>query len=181
VHLLCQLLRPIRQEPAKPSIHRIASHCNASQSPNEARPNQTKPNQTCSSSNSSNVLPSPSHPNHHPHPRILEKALLHSLLRLPIPPLPSFDQPHPIHHPSTVIWIVYIKNQFNRTRRARSVMEHQQNQPPPQGGVPGPTGRRLHSAHRRSPSELTPLMSMFSSPGSMCHFSSTVVLASLSS
>ncbi|RDL32045.1 RNB-domain-containing protein [Venustampulla echinocandica] len=43
-------------------------------------------------------------------------------------------------------------------------MEHQQNQPP-QGGVPGPTGRRLHIAHRRSPSELTPLMSMFSSPG----------------
>jgi hypothetical protein len=41
----------------------------------------------------------------------------------------------------------------------------QQNQPP-QGGVPGPTGRRLHIAHRRSPSELTPLMSMFSSPGS---------------
>jgi protein SSD1 len=46
-----------------------------------------------------------------------------------------------------------------------SIMEHQQNQPP-QGGVPGPTGRRLHIAHRRSPSELTPLMSMFSSPGS---------------
>ncbi|CZR65533.1 related to SSD1 protein [Phialocephala subalpina] len=43
-------------------------------------------------------------------------------------------------------------------------MEHQQN-PPPQGGVPGPAGRRLHIAHRRSPSELTPLMSMFSSPG----------------
>ncbi|KAK3403284.1 hypothetical protein B0T20DRAFT_342526 [Sordaria brevicollis] len=31
----------------------------------------------------------------------------------------------------------------------------------PQGGVPGPAGRRLHIAHRRSPSELTPLMSMF--------------------
>ena len=44
-------------------------------------------------------------------------------------------------------------------------MDHQQNQPP-QGGIPGPTGRRLHIAHRRSPSELTPLMSMFSSPGS---------------
>ncbi|KAH8597024.1 hypothetical protein B0O99DRAFT_619170 [Bisporella sp. PMI_857] len=42
-------------------------------------------------------------------------------------------------------------------------MEH--TNPPPQGGVPGPTGRRLHIAHRRSPSELTPLMSMFSSPG----------------
>lgn len=27
-----------------------------------------------------------------------------------------------------------------------------------QGGVPGPAGRRLHIAHRRSPSELTPLM-----------------------
>ncbi|EAS31496.3 VacB and RNase II family 3'-5' exoribonuclease [Coccidioides immitis RS] len=27
-----------------------------------------------------------------------------------------------------------------------------------QSGIPGPTGRRLHIAHRRSPSELTPLM-----------------------
>ncbi|AEO56471.1 hypothetical protein MYCTH_2301470 [Thermothelomyces thermophilus ATCC 42464] len=34
--------------------------------------------------------------------------------------------------------------------------QHQQ-QPQP-GGVPGPAGRRLHIAHRRSPSELTPLM-----------------------
>ncbi len=42
----------------------------------------------------------------------------------------------------------------------------QQQQPPPTGGVPGPAGRRLHIAHRRSPSELTPLMSMFSNPGS---------------
>lgn len=42
----------------------------------------------------------------------------------------------------------------------------QQPQQPPAGGVPGPTGRRLHIAHRRSPSELTPLMSMFSNPGS---------------
>lgn len=45
----------------------------------------------------------------------------------------------------------------------------QQQQPQgqaPQGGVPGPTGRRLHIAHRRSPSELTPLMSMFSNPNS---------------
>ncbi|KAI0490532.1 hypothetical protein F4859DRAFT_11494 [Xylaria cf. heliscus] len=41
----------------------------------------------------------------------------------------------------------------------------QQQQPPPTGGVPGPAGRRLHIAHRRSPSELTPLMSMFSNPG----------------
>lgn len=46
-------------------------------------------------------------------------------------------------------------------------MENQQQpQPPPQGGVPGPAGRRLHIAHRRSPSELTPLMSIFSNPGS---------------
>jgi protein SSD1 len=43
-----------------------------------------------------------------------------------------------------------------------------QQQPPQQpsaGGVPGPTGRRLHIAHRRSPSELTPLVSMFANPG----------------
>ncbi|KAM6486796.1 putative cell wall biogenesis protein phosphatase Ssd1 [Trichoderma sp. SZMC 28011] len=33
------------------------------------------------------------------------------------------------------------------------------------GGVHGPAGRRLHIAHRRSPSELTPLMSMFANPG----------------
>jgi protein SSD1 len=41
--------------------------------------------------------------------------------------------------------------------------QHQQ-QPQP-GGVPGPTGRRLHIAHRRNPSDLTPLMSMYSNPG----------------
>ncbi|KAK4239133.1 hypothetical protein C8A03DRAFT_43210 [Achaetomium macrosporum] len=43
----------------------------------------------------------------------------------------------------------------------------QQHQQQPQaGGVPGPAGRRLHIAHRRSPSELTPLMSMFvANPG----------------
>ncbi|KAI1255970.1 hypothetical protein MGN70_002129 [Eutypa lata] len=41
----------------------------------------------------------------------------------------------------------------------------QPQQPPQAGGVPGPTGRRLHIAHRRSPSELTPLMSMFQNPG----------------
>ncbi|KAI5867189.1 RNB-domain-containing protein [Durotheca rogersii] len=41
-----------------------------------------------------------------------------------------------------------------------------QQQPTPQaGGVPRPGGRRLHIAHRRSPSELTPLMSMFANPG----------------
>ncbi|CAK7209479.1 Translational repressor [Sporothrix bragantina] len=34
-------------------------------------------------------------------------------------------------------------------------------QNPPTGGVPGPTGRRLHIAHRRSPSEMTPLVSMY--------------------
>ncbi|GJC93536.1 RNB domain-containing protein [Colletotrichum higginsianum] len=48
--------------------------------------------------------------------------------------------------------------------------QQQQQQPPqpqqPASGVPGPTGRRLHIAHRRSPSELTPLMSMFANPGS---------------
>ncbi|KAG4028032.1 hypothetical protein MFRU_024g00030 [Monilinia fructicola] len=44
-------------------------------------------------------------------------------------------------------------------------MEQQQQAQPPQGGASGPPGRRLHIAHRRSPSELTPLMSMFSSPG----------------
>ncbi|EJT76970.1 cell wall biogenesis protein phosphatase Ssd1 [Gaeumannomyces tritici R3-111a-1] len=43
-------------------------------------------------------------------------------------------------------------------------MEQQQQNQPPTGGVPGPTGRRLHIAHRRSPSELTPLMSMFANP-----------------
>ncbi|KAI0169528.1 RNB-domain-containing protein [Hypoxylon sp. FL1284] len=43
-------------------------------------------------------------------------------------------------------------------------MEQQPPAPQP-GGVPGPTGRRLHIAHRRSPSELTPLMSMFANPG----------------
>ncbi|KAK1760452.1 hypothetical protein QBC47DRAFT_419254 [Echria macrotheca] len=42
----------------------------------------------------------------------------------------------------------------------------QQNQPQ-SGGVPGPAGRRLHIAHRRSPSELTPLMSMFANSGNM--------------
>lgn len=42
-------------------------------------------------------------------------------------------------------------------------MEQQPQQPA--GGVLGPTGRRLHIAHRRSPSELTPLMSMFANPG----------------
>ena len=50
--------------------------------------------------------------------------------------------------------------------------QQQQHQPQPQpGGVPGPTGRRLHIAHRRSPSELTPLMSMFANPGSKSMFS----------
>lgn len=51
--------------------------------------------------------------------------------------------------------------------------QQQQQAPPPQQqqqppfGVPGPTGRRLHIAHRRSPSELTPLVSMYTAnPGS---------------
>jgi hypothetical protein len=30
-----------------------------------------------------------------------------------------------------------------------------------QTGPQGPAGRRLHIAHRRSPSEMTPLMSMY--------------------
>jgi protein SSD1 len=42
-------------------------------------------------------------------------------------------------------------------------MDQQQQQPqqPGQQGPMGPAGRRLHIAHRRSPSELTPLMSAF--------------------
>ncbi|KAH7318462.1 hypothetical protein B0I35DRAFT_451307 [Stachybotrys elegans] len=52
-------------------------------------------------------------------------------------------------------------------------MEQQQQQTsgqqpgqPSAGGVLGPAGRRLHIAHRRSPSELTPLVSMFAAnPG----------------
>ncbi|UZP44235.1 hypothetical protein NXS19_012047 [Fusarium pseudograminearum] len=43
--------------------------------------------------------------------------------------------------------------------------QHASQQQPQVGGVPGPAGRRLHIAHRRSPSELTPLMSMFANPG----------------
>lgn len=35
----------------------------------------------------------------------------------------------------------------------------QQQQQPGQNGPQGPAGRRLHIAHRRSPSEMTPLMS----------------------
>ena len=51
-------------------------------------------------------------------------------------------------------------------------------QPPQSGGIHGPTGRRLHIAHRRSPSELTPLMSMFSNPGSKPRSpSGTLILA----
>jgi len=36
-------------------------------------------------------------------------------------------------------------------------------------GVPGPAGRRLHIAHRRSPSEMTPLLSesIFINPNSL--------------
>ena len=42
----------------------------------------------------------------------------------------------------------------------------------PHPGVAGPAGRRLHIAHRRSPSEMTPLLSRFSQRPlivSMCH------------
>lgn len=39
-------------------------------------------------------------------------------------------------------------------------MDQQQQQQQGQQGPMGPAGRRLHIAHRRSPSELTPLMSM---------------------
>lgn len=46
----------------------------------------------------------------------------------------------------------------------------QQQQQPQAGGVAGPAGRRLHIAHRRSPSELTPLMSMFVNPTSELPF-----------
>ncbi|OAA58957.1 Ribonuclease II/R [Niveomyces insectorum RCEF 264] len=42
-----------------------------------------------------------------------------------------------------------------------------QQQQPATGGVPGPAGRRLHIAHRRSPSELTPLMSIFANNNSV--------------
>lgn len=48
---------------------------------------------------------------------------------------------------------------------AMEQQNNQQQQQPAAGGVPGPTGRRLHIAHRRSPSELTPLVSMFANPG----------------
>lgn len=60
------------------------------------------------------------------------------------------------------LWEQALKNLNERP--FNSIMEQQPQQPA--GGVLGPTGRRLHIAHRRSPSELTPLMSMFSSPGS---------------
>ena len=50
-------------------------------------------------------------------------------------------------------------------------MDQQQN--PPTGGVPGPTGRRLHIAHRRSPSEMTPLVSMYTNQNSMYPISIT--------
>lgn len=39
-------------------------------------------------------------------------------------------------------------------------MDQQQGQQGQQGPM-GPAGRRLHIAHRRSPSELTPLMSTY--------------------
>ncbi|KKA29589.1 hypothetical protein TD95_003463 [Thielaviopsis punctulata] len=42
-------------------------------------------------------------------------------------------------------------------------MDPNQSQRP--NGIPPPTGRRLHIAHRRSPSEMTPLVSVLTSPG----------------
>jgi len=102
----------------------------------------------------------------HPHPRILEN---HSFNHFFIsPPFPSFDSA------STVIWIAHNETPNSIALDVHSFTMEQQQNPPPQGGVPGPAGRRLHIAHRRSPSELTPLMSMFSSPGSK--FSTFVVI-----
>ncbi|RKK22446.1 Virulence protein SSD1 [Fusarium oxysporum f. sp. cepae] len=50
-------------------------------------------------------------------------------------------------------------------QQQQSSQQQASQQQPQVGGVPGPAGRRLHIAHRRSPSELTPLMSMFANPG----------------
>lgn len=44
---------------------------------------------------------------------------------------------------------------------------------PGSNGVPGPAGRKLHIAHRRSPSELTPLMSMCSPGARAAQFDAT--------
>ncbi|KAM3519573.1 hypothetical protein MY4038_009751 [Beauveria bassiana] len=58
--------------------------------------------------------------------------------------------------------------QQSQQQQGQQQQGQQQGQPAPPpgaGGVHGPAGRRLHIAHRRSPSELTPLMSMFANPG----------------
>ncbi|KAG5959280.1 hypothetical protein E4U57_000789 [Claviceps arundinis] len=47
----------------------------------------------------------------------------------------------------------------------QSQQQHQPQQQQSTGGGQASTGRRLHIAHRRTPSELTPLMSMFANPG----------------
>ncbi|KAL2207727.1 putative cell wall biogenesis protein phosphatase Ssd1 [Sarocladium strictum] len=61
------------------------------------------------------------------------------------------------------------QQQAQQPSQAPQPQQQQSQQQPPQaphaGGVQGPAGRRLHIAHRRSPSELTPLMSMFQNPG----------------
>ncbi|KFA64843.1 hypothetical protein S40285_08650 [Stachybotrys chlorohalonatus IBT 40285] len=54
---------------------------------------------------------------------------------------------------------------MEQQQQQQQASQQQQPQQPSAGGVLGPAGRRLHIAHRRSPSELTPLMSMFANPG----------------
>jgi hypothetical protein len=76
----------------------------------------------------------------------------------------------PTRHPSSqlqnkaILPLISIKGTLPASESLWAIMDQQQQ--PPTGGVPGPTGRRLHIAHRRSPSELTPLMSMYANPGS---------------
>lgn len=58
-------------------------------------------------------------------------------------------------------------------------MDQQQQQQQGQQGPMGPAGRRLHIAHRRSPSELTPLMSTYLCPDDPNHtnpFADTVAI-----
>ncbi|ODA79778.1 hypothetical protein RJ55_05372 [Drechmeria coniospora] len=57
------------------------------------------------------------------------------------------------------------QQQPQQTPAAPQQQGQQQQPQPQQQPVHGTTGRRLHIAHRRSPSELTPLMSMFANPG----------------
>jgi hypothetical protein len=95
----------------------------------------------------------------HPHPRILENRSF----QLSLPLFVSLLCPHLIPHPRS-FGLHTPKLPVPSHSTCTFAMDPSQNQPP--SGVPGPTARRLHIAHRRSPSELTPLMSMFSSPGS---------------